>query len=55
MMDPGWIVIAVFVGIIGLIIWSWLSKRGPKVPLDHTKSQPGRRLEGSDHVGGSDP
>ncbi|GGX44043.1 hypothetical protein GCM10007385_09970 [Tateyamaria omphalii] len=56
MIDPGLIAIAVFVGLVGGVIWSWRSKKDHIVPLDHTRAQPGRRLEGSDHVagGGSD-
>lgn len=51
-MDAGLIVIAIFVGLLVMVVWSWLSKRGRLFYTDHTRAQPGRRLEGSDHVGG---
>ena len=51
-MDPGLIAIAIFVALVALVIWTWRSRKQPTVPTDHTRSQPGRRLEGTDHVGG---
>lgn len=54
MIDPGYIVIAIFLGLIGGTIWSWRTKKDHIAPLDHTKEQPGRRLGGMDNVGGND-
>ena len=50
MIDPGLIAI----GLIDEAIWSWRGKKSLTVPTDHTRTQPGRRLEGTSHVGGGD-
>ncbi|MEO0390027.1 MAG: hypothetical protein AAF218_03710 [Pseudomonadota bacterium] len=55
MIDTGLIVIAIFVLLIGLVIWSWRSKNERTGISDHTRTQPGRRLEGADHTHGGAP
>ena len=50
--DPGLIVLVIVGGIFAMAIWSWRTKADHKAPLDHTKAQPGRRLDGIDNVGG---
>ncbi len=49
MSDPGYIVIAIFAGIVGLIFWSKRSPSRRRFPGGLT-SQPGRRHEGADYT-----
>ncbi|WP_424966353.1 hypothetical protein [Dinoroseobacter sp. S375] len=53
-MDPGYVVIGVFVAIVALVIWSGRGKRSRKYPGE-VRDMPGRRQEGADFSGGEDP
>ncbi|MEL7166628.1 MAG: hypothetical protein AAFY52_09650 [Pseudomonadota bacterium] len=52
MIDPGFIVIAIFVVLIGGVLLSRRSKSGPRAANDRTPHQPGRRLDGADDING---
>jgi hypothetical protein len=45
-MDMGYVVIAIFIGVFAVALWpvGWFKR---KTHDDSTKTQPGRRLEGS--------